>query len=81
MPCITDHQPKTLYQIEIKGNLDDGWSSWFNRFELSYQEQKESTILIGQITDQAELRGIVNKLWDLNKSIISVCQLPDRILK
>lgn len=79
MPCISNHQLKPLYQIEIKGNLDDGWSRCFNSLEISYQEQKHRTILIGQIADQAELRGILNKLWDLNKCIISVSQLQDRI--
>jgi hypothetical protein len=79
MPCTDKHQPNTKYQIEIRGNLDDGWSGCFNKLELSYQEQEHRTILIGLIADQAELRGILNKLWDLNKCIISVLQLQDRI--
>ena len=79
MPCIDNHQPQSIYQIEIQGNLDDSWSGWFNRLEVSYQEQEHRTILIGQIADQAELRGILNRLWDLNKYIISVFQLQDRI--
>ena len=79
MPGCEKIQNFTVYQIAIHGSLDTGWSNWFNWLELSYQEAQHCTTLTGAISDQAELRGILNKLWDLNKSIISVFQLQDRI--
>ena len=75
----TENQNNSLYQITVQGSLDAGWSNWFNWMEVSYQEDAHRTLLTGPIADQAELRGILNKLWDLNKSIIAVFQLQDRI--
>jgi len=79
MPGCEKNQKITVYQITIQGNLDTSWSNWFNWLESSYREAEHCTTLTGPIADQAELRGILNKLWDLNKSIISVFQLQDRI--
>ena len=79
MPGCEKNQNCILYEIRIDGNLDAGWSTWFNWLELSYQEEAHYTILTGPIADQAELRGVLNKLWDLNKSIIAVSQIQDRI--
>ena len=73
-----DHLHNT-YQITIQGNLDPNWSTWFNWMEVSYQDRDRLTILTGPVADQAELRGILNKIWDLNKTIISVARLQDRI--
>ena len=67
------------YQITIQGHLDAEWASCFNLLNISYKQNMDITILTGSITDQAELRGIMNKLWDLNKSIIAVSQLEYRI--
>ena len=79
MPDCEKTIPYTNYQITIQGNLDAEWTNWFNWLELSYMEDLGITILRGPIADQAELRGIMNKLWDLNQAIIAVSQLQDRI--
>jgi hypothetical protein len=79
MPDSEKNQNCAEYQITIQGNLDAGWSTWFNWLELSYQEDTHYTTLTGPIADQAELRGVLNKLWDLNKRIIAVSQIQDRI--
>lgn len=74
-----DNSVHKVYQITIEGNLDPNWSTWFNRMEVSYRDGDRITILTGPVADQAELRGILNKIWDLNKTIISVSRLQDRI--
>jgi hypothetical protein len=79
MPDCEKTNPYTNYQITIQGNLGTEWTNWFNWLELSYKEDLGITILRGPIADQAELRGIMNKLWDLNQAIIAVSQLQDRI--
>ncbi len=79
MPDHDNNQNSIIYQITIQGNLDAGWTNWFNWLDLSYHEDTHYTILTGPIADQAELRGVLNKLWDLNKSIIAVSLLQDRI--
>ena len=79
MPDSVKDQNGSIYQITLQGNLDAGWSTWFNWMVVSFQEESHITTFIGPISDQAELRGILNKLWDLNKSIIDVSQIQDRI--
>ena len=61
------------YQIRVRGNLDDAWSDWFGglRVEIGDEEGRVITTLTGSI-DQAALRGILNRIWDLNLVLISV---------
>ena len=75
--AIKINMTKRLYQITIRGNLDPKWSKWFNGMAVSSQDGSPVTILTGRIADQAKLRGILNKLWDLNLIVISVTQLQD----
>lgn len=79
MPECHKNQHDSVYQITIRGNLDPKWSKWFNGMAVSSQDGSPVTTLTGRITDQAKLRGILNKLWDLNMIVISVTQLQDRI--
>lgn len=81
MSAIDKSDPGDFYQIKIIGNLDQKWSGWFNDLAIipeQASDKSEITILTGQISDQAKLRGILNKIWDLNLHVISVNQLPLR---
>jgi hypothetical protein len=63
------------YTIIFKGRLDESWRSWFQDLEIAHDldESGEAvTILSGKVDDQAALRGIINKLWDLNLRLISI---------
>jgi hypothetical protein len=63
---------RVLYQIKVQGKLDDRWSDWFNGLTVAVEsENPPVTTLIGSI-DQAALRGILTKIWDLNLTLISV---------
>ena len=79
MPGYEKNQNVPVYQITIHGNLDSKWSGWFNGMTISTDDDSLFSTLSGPISDQAKLRGILNKLWDLNMIIISVHQLQDRI--
>lgn len=79
MPIDDQTRNASLYQITISGNLDPNWSTWFNWMELSFQHESRTTTMTGKVADQAELRGLLNKIWDLNKTVISVFRLQDRI--
>lgn len=60
------------YQIKVQGKLDDRWSDWFHGLTVIIEsENPPITILTGSI-DQATLRGVLNRVWDLNLSLISV---------
>ena len=62
------HAP--IYQILVQGELDSRWSEWFG--ELSVSIADGVTTLTGPVVDQAMLRGILSKIWDLNLALISV---------
>jgi len=65
----------TCYEIKILGQLDERWSGWFTGLSISsVQAQGEMpiTTLAVRVPDQARLRGILNKIWDLNLTLISV---------
>jgi hypothetical protein len=65
-----------VYQIRVQGRISDQWSTWLNGMTiLQESEEPPVTIISGKIIDQAKLRGILNQLWDLNLTLISIRQL------
>ncbi len=61
---------RSVYQIKVRGRLDESWSGWFNSMEIA--AEGDTTTLTGAVVDQAALRGILSRLWDLNLALISV---------
>jgi hypothetical protein len=61
---------QAIYQIKIQGRLDKGWSEWFNEMTVTFES--DITTLTGPVVDQAALRGILDKIWDLNLMLISI---------
>jgi hypothetical protein len=62
------------YEITVKGTLDPGWSDWFTGMAITVGalgEEPPLTVLAGDVGDQAALRGMLNKLWDLNLTLVS----------
>jgi hypothetical protein len=63
------------YEITVKGTLDPGWSDWFTGMTVNIEAlgaRRPLTRLSGEVGDQASLRGLLNRLWDLNLSLVSV---------
>jgi hypothetical protein len=67
------------YQIKVQGQIDPSWSEWFNGMEVSSETICNITTITGYVTDQSALRGILNHLWDLNLTILSVIQLEPKL--
>lgn len=68
------------YDIRIQGVLDEQWSDWFNHSTISTEwvdEKIQETHLIACVPDQAKLRAILNKIWDLNLTVIAVNHIAE----
>ena len=59
------------YEIKIKGHLDPCWSDWFGSLKVTNLEKGE-TLLSGPLPDQAALHGLLERIRDLNLTLISV---------
>jgi len=70
--------PSSIYHIRVQGQLEERWSDWFNNFTILGDGNQ--TILTGTVTDQAELRGLLNKICDLNLTLISLERVETNFL-
>ena len=66
------------YQIVIKGHLDPEWACWFGEMTVEFDEQ-DNTVLAGPISDQPALHGILDRIRDLNLTLVSVTQCEPTI--
>jgi hypothetical protein len=67
-----------MYRIRIQGNLDPRWSEWLEDMSIVSEQTEDgrpSTVLRGLVADQAALRGVLTRLWDLNLAVISVTRI------
>ena len=60
-----------LYQIRVKGHLDERWSSWLEGLSMTHLKNGE-TLLSGPLADQAALHGVLHKLENLGVPLIAV---------
>jgi hypothetical protein len=60
-----------VYQIRIKNHLDETWIDWFHPLVVVNEANGEAT-LTGSIRDQAELHGLLNRIFDLNLTLLGV---------
>lgn len=63
-----------IYHIRLKEQLDEQWSAWFGGLKV-INEANGETILAGEVVDQAALHGLLNKVRDLQLTLLSVYPL------
>jgi hypothetical protein len=66
------------YQIKIQGLIGKRWADWFDGLELAYEGTEGGspiTVLTGPVVDQAALRGILCRIWNLNLTLLSVVRI------
>jgi hypothetical protein len=66
------------YQIRVQGWIGERWADWFDDMTMTYEGTEgnsPATILTGPVIDQAALRSLLSKIWDLNLAIISVARV------
>lgn len=59
-----------IYEILVRGKLDQHWATWFDNFTLCYINR--DTLLTGTVADQAALHGILSKIRDLGLFLVFV---------
>jgi len=60
-----------LYEIRVKGHLDQHWSAWFDGMTIT-NEANGDAIISGPLVDQAALHSLLIKVYNLNLTLISV---------
>ena len=63
------------YRIRAQGHLDDIWSDRLGGMIITRAftaDKQPMTILIGHLSDQAALAGVMNALYSMHMSVISV---------
>ena len=75
------HKP-IVYQIKVRGRLKGKWSNWLNGRVVEFRNDGEgsnATTIRVSVPDQAALRGVLNKIWDLNLTLLSVNLYKDEV--
>lgn len=71
-PRTSPSQP-AVYQIRIKGHLNEQWVDWFEGMNITLEEDG-NTLLTGPVIDQAALHGLLKKVRDAGMTLLSVNQ-------
>ena len=66
-----DHHEPELYEIRLKGHLENRWAAWFEGLTITALDNGE-TLLTGPVADQAALHGVLRKVRDLGIPLLSV---------
>ena len=65
------HDESGLYEIRIKGHLNNRWADWFEGLTITLEDQGD-TLLTGLVVDQAALHGLLKRVRDLGMPLLSV---------
>ncbi len=68
------YDESALYEIRLKGHLDDRWTDRFEGLTITLEEDG-NTLLAGRVADQAALHGLLKKIRDLGMPLVSVVQV------
>ena len=60
-----------IYQIRIKGHLGRHWANRFEELSITLEDDG-TTLLTGNVVDQAALYGLLKKVRDIGLPLLSV---------
>ena len=69
------------YRIRIQGRFDNDWIDQVTGMSISEDTIKDGptvTTLVGHLKDQAMLSGILNSLYDLRLTLLSVENMDEK---
>jgi len=70
-PAATTTAPASTCQIHVAGHLDEHWSAWLDGFALTRGDDG-TTVITGQVADQAQLHGVLARIRDLGVPLLSL---------
>ena len=65
------HDKSKLYEIRLKGHLNNRWANWFEGLTITLEDNGD-TLLTGPVIDQAALHGLLKRVRDLGMPLVSV---------
>ena len=65
------HHESGLYEIRLKGHLDDRWADRIGDVTITLQDDG-NTLLTCPVIDQAALHGLLKRVRDLGLPLLSV---------
>ena len=68
------------YRIRVRGFLDESWSERLAGLRITTDSRRDKssvTALVGQVRDQAELAGVLNTLYELHMTLLSLEYLDE----
>ena len=74
---------KMIYQIMVKGELDQSWSDWLGNVQIASEQDGTGTlftIFTVDVIDQTALLGILDRIRDLNFDLVKVIRWEDEQL-
>jgi hypothetical protein len=71
---------RQAYRIQVEGWLDQDWSDWLGDPGVTLERVAggEPATILTALLDQAALRGLLCRLWDLNLALVSVTPLQGK---
>jgi hypothetical protein len=63
------------YRIRIQGSFDESWTHSLGGMTITTNargDAKQVTTLVGWLTDQASLAGVLHALYNLQRTLLSV---------
>ena len=64
------------FEIRVREHLDEHWYAWFDGWTITNLENGEA-LLRNTKADQSGLHGALNKIRDLNLTLLLVAQLDE----
>lgn len=70
-----------VYQIKVEGELDQSWSDWLGSAKITsdlLEDGRAITTMMLDVADQPALFGILDRIRDLNITLIHVIRVGER---
>ena len=64
-----------VYEIRVAGRLGSRWSEWFDGLIVTADDDG-TTVIRGEVVDQAALHGLLLRLRDLGVVLLSLTSTP-----